>query len=99
MRGKTTTVRKSFSREESAGIETGLTKRYGFKAEYTYNDAAFNASSSGAAGRPTSGGGYYRGAKGERGQEGVSNKGWDFDLEGCGGMDYNSPLGNSDGIY
>lgn len=89
MRGKTRTIRPSYSEKESAGIESGLSERKDFMAEYTYNDAAFNADA------PASGqAGYYRGAKGRRGTETVSSKGYSFTMEGCEGSDVNSPIGD-----
>ena len=76
MRGKTTTVRKSYSEKESTGIQTGLTERADFMADGVVSDASFNESGSGSQG-------YTRQVKGKRNNKSVSSKGYSFELEGC----------------
>lgn len=74
MRGKTSTVRKSYSEKESAGLSTGLTERSDFAADDLVSDAGFADSGSAQ--------GYTRQAKGKRSNASVSEKGYSFDLEG-----------------
>lgn len=74
MRGKTTTVRKSYSEKESSGLSTGLTERSDFMADGIYNDASFNTD--GARG-------FTRQVKGKRSSRSVSEKGYSFELDGC----------------
>jgi len=74
MRGKTTTVRKSYSEKESSGLNTGLTERSDFMAEATVSDASFNESGSAS--------GYTRQVKGKRSNASASDKGYSFELEG-----------------
>lgn len=76
MRGKTTTVQKSYSEKESAGINTGLTERSDFMADDLVTDASFNDSGSGSAG-------YTRQVKGKESTKSVKEKGNSFEIAGC----------------
>lgn len=76
MRGKTSTVQKSYSEKESAGIATGLTERSDFEADDKLTDASFSDASSGSEG-------YSRQAKGKLAEKSVSEKGNSFVVSGC----------------
>jgi hypothetical protein len=84
MRGKGTLPRAPVHGTRSTGVTDGLSERKEFESDATYNDASLNTSSSGAAGRSTSGGRYQRDAKGQRGVKSAKNKGLDFEIDGCG---------------
>jgi hypothetical protein len=75
MRGKNSTVRKSYSEKESSGLSTGLTVRSDFEAGETMSDASFNQSGSAASG-------YTRQVKGKRSNSSASSKGYSFEVEG-----------------
>lgn len=68
MKGKNTMVRKSYSRKESAGLDSGLSARSDFSSDDLLTDASFSDGSSGSQG-------YSRQAKGQEAKKSVSEKG------------------------
>lgn len=78
MRGKTSTIQKSYSEKESAGLTSGVTERSDFMADDLLTDASFSDASSKAQG-------YSRQAKGKLSSKSASEKGYSFEIDGCKG--------------
>lgn len=77
MRGKNTMPRGTFSRKDSAGLASGVTKCEEFDANSggPYSDASFNEASSGQQG-------YTRQVKGKRNSMSAKEKGLSLEIEG-----------------
>lgn len=79
--GTNHTLRPVKSESESSGVSTGLSARMDCGVlDKTTRDVGFNTSSSGASGRPTSGGGYSRDALGKRSRGSAKKRGYSFEF-------------------